>query len=124
MKKSFLQNILDFMSGNKFMDSRTISPKEAVEIQLKYIDSLKSARKTSNYPPYMEITKQLFSDKPEMFKAAVYYLVKIAENESKYTETILDILRECHVKSPHSTENKTYLQEQIDYLEKSTRDII
>lgn len=117
-KKSFLKNIFDFVSGNIFTDSHNVTPKEAQNIQLRYQLQQENALKQKDYPPYLDIAKQLFSEKSEVIRAAGYYLTQIALNEAKFCEDILNIFQQCIEQNNYSKEDLQYLKEQINLIEK------
>lgn len=117
--KSFLQNLWNFISGNDDGSlTEQISAKEAIEIQKKYIAHKCDATLPPNTPPYIEIAKQLFSEKNEVFIASVYYLERIAINETKYVEPIVELLKHYLKISTRSDDDKRFLKQRIHQIEK------
>lgn len=118
-KKPFLQNIWNIIIGNTTDAPKHISAQEADELQKNYLEARKNSVKIQDYPPYIDVARQLFSEKSEVFKAAVFYLQRIAENESKYTEAIITILKQYAATAKRNTEDLAFLKEKIEYLEKN-----
>lgn len=123
-KKSFLQNIFDFVSGNIFPENSDISPKEAQNIQLRYQRQMETSLQQKDYPPYLDIAKQLFSEKSAVVRAAGYYLAEIAIREAKFCEDILGVFRQCIEQNSYSDEDLQYLKEQINRIEKGCLHIL
>jgi len=115
-KKSFLRSMIEFVSG-KYDARKKLSAENAAVLQLKYQDSFTGRKKRENYPPYLDIVSQLSAEKPEIFRAAVYYLRKIAENENRYCEPICEILQKYAASIQRGTDDVAYLSEQIQKLE-------
>ena len=61
----------------------------------------------------------MFSEKSEIFKAAVFYLCRIAENESKYAEAIVSVMKEYQKSAQRSEEDMDYLAKKIVQAEKN-----
>ena len=111
--KSFLSKIFGSKSNkNKLKD---ISAQKALLLQKDYIDNLSKSKSELFTPPFMEVAKQLSSEKPEIFRAAVFYLVNIAKNETQYAADILQILN-AELKKKHSSDDTNFLQAQINRL--------
>ena len=111
--KSFLSKIFGSKSNkNKHKD---ISAQKALLLQKDYIDNLSKSKSELFTPPFMEIAKQLSSEKQEIFRAAVFYLVNIAKNETQYAADILQILN-AELKKKHSSDDAKFLQAQINKL--------
>ena len=111
--KSFLSKIFGSKSNkNKLKD---ISAQKALLLQKDYIDNLSKSKSELFTPPFMEIAKQLSSEKQEIFRAAVFYLVNIAKNETQYAADILQILN-AELKKKHSSDDTKFLQAQINKL--------
>ena len=111
--KSFFSKIFGMKSNkNKLKD---ISAQKALLLQKDYIDNLSRKKSDLFTPPFMEIAKQLSSEKQEIFRAAVFYLVNIAKNETQYTADILQILN-AELKKKHSSDDANFLQAQINKL--------
>lgn len=119
-KKSFLHNIWNIIiGGNETSNQRHISVSQADNLQKKYLETRKSAAVIADYPPYVDIARQMFSEKSEIFKAAVFYLCRIAENESKYAEAIVSVMKEYQKSANRSTEDMDYLAKKIMQAEKN-----
>jgi hypothetical protein len=116
-KKSLLKNLLTLVYGKKAAADDNVSPRQAKDMQLACHSKTCDSGLNPYIPPYMEVAKQLFSEKDEIFQAAVYYLVKIAENESKYAEPISMLLKDFAKTAKISEENAAYLQDKINRLE-------
>lgn len=105
--------ILDYLKswlGNEPEDG-DISPKEAAEIQHQsFLEEAKISEKSCT-PPYLQIAKQLESNKIQVFEAAVFYLTTIASLETKYKKPIM------HILNSYIEENPT-LKERVAYIEK------
>ena len=117
-EKSFFKNILNVIvaaSGKKSV--KNLSAQQAISLQKNYIESLKTKKNDLCTPPYIEIAKQLTSDKSEVFRAAVWYLNEIANNESRYKVPIVSILRNYSEKSKRSKEDLDYLNSFLYLLE-------
>ncbi len=119
-KKSFLHNIWNIIiGGNETPNQRHISVSQADNLQKKYLESRKTAAIIADYPPYVDIARQMFSEKSEIFKAAVFYLCRIAENESKYAEAIVSVMKEYQKTAQRSEEDMEYLAKKIVQAEKN-----
>lgn len=118
-KKPFLQNIWNIIIGNTADSPKHITAQEAEELQKHYLEAHKNSAKIQDYPPYIDVARQLFSEKSEVFRAAVFYLQRIAENESKYTEAIITVLKQYAATAKRSTEDLAFLKDKIDYMEKN-----
>lgn len=115
MKKlSFLKKLINVVADKKERGSK-ISAQDAASVQQNYIEN-----KIENFdtctPPYLQIAKQLDVKKPEIFRAAVHYLVLIAQNQPKYYNDIVQIIQKYNKKSRISAENKFYLANALDAL--------
>lgn len=116
-EKSLIKDFLNFLfNGNKPSESKDISANDAIILQKKYIENFDKLKDSSCTPPYFEIAKQLNSDKSEIFRAAVYYLVEIAENESSYKAAITSILQECKKAKKCAAEDLDYLEFNLNKL--------
>ena len=111
--KSFLSKI--FSLNRKKSKLKDISAQKALLLQKDYIDNLSKSKSELFTPPFMEIAKQLNSEKQEIFRAAVFYLVNIAKNETQYAADILQILN-AEQKKKHSSDDAKFLQAQINKL--------
>lgn len=95
MRKSSFKNMLDFLfrrQTTKTKSKKDISPQEALNLQ-KQAQSNTCEIGQPYAEPYFEIAKQLFSEKESVFNAAVYYLVRIAQNEPTTVSPICAILQ-------------------------------
>lgn len=79
---------------NKKNGGSTLSANQALDAQRDYV-SADDDIDLSQLPPYLEIVKQLYSPKTEILVAALYYLQKIAANESDEAAGILAALNNC-----------------------------
>ena len=79
----------------------------------------KKAAQLTEYPPYIDVARQLFSEKNEIFRAAVFYLGRIAENEGKYAEPIVKIMQQYAATAKRNPEDMEYLAAQIKQIEKN-----
>lgn len=118
LKKSFLQNIWKIIVGNNTFE-RKISEIQAEELQKNYKDAFKNAANISEYPPYIDIVRELLSEKSEIFQAAVHYLCRIAENESKYAEPIFTILEQYQKKAKRDEKDLEFLSAQLQKMKKN-----
>lgn len=110
-EQSIIKGFLNFLFyGNKNTVNRDISAQDALILQKEYVADMSKDKGNKCTPPYFEVAKQLNSNKPEIFRAAVYYLVEIAQNEERYTSSIIDLLQECK-------KIKKFTPEELDYLE-------
>lgn len=93
MAKSSFKNMLDFLFRRQQTKTKhNISPQEALILQKQ--DQASVCEIGLPYTePYFEIAKQLFSEKESVFNAAVYYLVRIAQNEPTTVSPICAILQ-------------------------------
>lgn len=103
-EKSFIQNVVNFLflrpRGTK--KKRNISPQEAIALQKKYVADFCEVGLPYEVP-YVEIAKQLFSEKETVFEAAVYYLTRIAQNKKETAEPIAAILQSYMEKCKNTT---------------------
>lgn len=113
VKKSLLSKFLKLFISKKKRFGKNISADEAINIQSEYATSYCDDDKLPNYP-YVEIAKQLASDKAEVFNAALYYLNKIAQNEPKNRIRIADLLKSISQESNLPDENKKLILQTID----------
>lgn len=120
VKKSFLQNIWNVIVGdNEKNKQHRISASQAEILQKNYLENQKSAPQITEYPPYIDVARQLFSEKNEIFRAAVFYLGRIAENEGKYAEPIVKIMQQYAATAKRNPEDMEYLAAQIKQIEKN-----
>lgn len=106
-----------FSKKNKQLGGSTLSASAARHVQRNYI----SADNTDDLlplPPYLEIAKQLYSPKTEVFSAALYYLQKIAVNEPDEAAGIVKALNDC-LKS----KNKTITPQHREQIAQAAADI-
>lgn len=110
-----------FLKPNKKSGGSTLSASQALNLQNAYISD-KHLPDTHELPSYAKIVKQLYSLKPEIFNAALYYLQKIALNEPEETEDILSALKLClSPKSKISAQNKNQIEQTIKNIIKSPK---
>lgn len=120
VKKSFLQNIWNVIVGvDNSAKQQKISAAQAETLQKNYLESQKKAAQLTEYPPYIDVARQLFSEKNEIFRAAVFYLGRIAENEGKYAEPIVKIMQQYAATAKRNPEDMEYLASQIKQIEKN-----
>lgn len=120
VKKSFLQSIWNVIVGDAEKNKQhRISALQAEILQKNYVENQKSAPKITDYPPYIDVARQLFSEKTEIFRAAVFYLRRIAENESKYAEPIFKIMQQYAQTADRPAEDMSFLDEQMRRIEKN-----
>lgn len=120
VKKSFLQNIWNVIVGvDNSAKQHKISASQAETLQKNYLESQKKAAQLTEYPPYIDVARQLFSEKNEIFRAAVFYLGRIAENEGKYAEPIVKIMQQYAATAKRNPEDMEYLAAQINQIEKN-----
>ena len=120
VKKSFLQSVWNIIVGdNEKNKQHRISASQAEILQKNYLENQKSAPQITDYPPYIDVARQLFSEKTEIFTAAVFYLRCIAENESKYAEPIFKIMQQYAKTANRKAEDMAFLNEQMQLIEKN-----
>ena len=118
-EQSVIKEFFNFLfNGSKNTENKDISAQDALLLQKEYIENLGKDKSFECTPPYFEIAKQLNSNKSEIFRAAVYYLVEIAENESSYKSSITDILQQCKKKKKCSAEDLDYLEFNLNKLQR------
>ena len=118
MKQTAVKNIWNFIFPSKKQSiGKNISPQKAIELQKEYITP-KCDENTPHIEPYIEVAKQLFDSKSEIFAAAVYYLGKIALNKPDTAEPILTILQSYAAKNSRSEEDNLKLTSAIDLIRK------
>lgn len=118
-EKSFFANILKFITkvGDN-SETKNISVQQALSLQKDFIENLNRGKINACTPPYIEISKQLKSEKSEVFKASVYYLSQIAKNEAYYKAPIVSILKHYKEKNKRAAEDIQYLDFYLKQLEK------
>lgn len=120
VKKSFLQSIWNVIVGsNDDKSHRRISASQAGILQKQYLDNQKNAALIDEYPPYIDVAKQIFSEKSEIFRAAVFYLRRIADNEGKYAEPIAKIMQQYTQSAQRDAADMEFLAEQLKEIEKN-----
>lgn len=118
-KKSFFAKVLRLIISNSGTKKiKKISAQKAISLQKDYIKNLSKTKIDICTPPYVEISKHLTNDKTEIFKAAVYYLNAIAENEPRYKTPIISILRHYKEKNKRPQDDIDYLDFYLQQLEK------
>lgn len=118
-KKTLLKNFLSILSLKKNeAGNKSISAGKAIDIQNSYINSAQdlTAEVTA---PYMEILHQLYSPKPEIFAAALFYLRQIALNNPENAEEIVSALQDfASSKIKNMAERKQQVREAIENIKK------
>ena len=118
MKQATVKNIWNFIfPGKKKSVSKNLSPQKAVKLQKEYIKR-KCNENAPYIEPYMEVAKQLFASKTEVFEAAVYYLEQISLNKKDTAEAILAILQNYAAKNSRSDEDNARLASSIAQIRK------
>lgn len=116
-KQSTVKEFLKFLFGErKETEKKDISAQTAILLQKEYIDNLEKDKTSEYTPPYLEIAKQLNNNKPEIFRAAVYYLAEIAKNERRYISPVINILQECKKTKKCTPEDLNYLNFHLNKL--------
>lgn len=120
VKKSFLQSIWNVIVGSTDEKSHhRISAAQAEVLQKQYLENQKKSLQIGEYPPYIDVAKQLFSEKTEVFRAAVFYLRRIADNEGKYAEPIAKIMQQYSQTAKRNAEDMAFLASQLKEIEKN-----
>lgn len=90
-QKSLLEKFADLFHKQHKLGGSRLSAAKAIDLQKAYAmaDCIADSPISATYP---EIIKQLYSAKTEVVTAALYYLQKIALNESAQTAKILEDL--------------------------------
>lgn len=115
-KKSVADTLFDFvLKYVKHSKKNFVSTKQAAEIQKRYIEDTCTVGE-KNVLPYLEVARQLNNTKPEIFKASLYYLEKIAINHPQMKKEILEALQEFDQKNSRSDKDKNILKACIDRL--------
>lgn len=113
ISSSMLKKITGFLVRRKSDD---VSPADAEKIQ-KASYALNHAEIKKKYSPvYLSILNGLESDEKQIFEATVYYLVKIAQNKSKYNNDIKNILIEKSKESGLNPEFKDIIKRNIQKI--------
>ena len=113
MKQTAVKNIWNFIFPSKKKSvSKNLSPQKAIELQKEYIKS-RCDENTPSIEPYIEVAKQLFAPKAEVFAAAVYYLEQIALNKKDTAEAILAILQNYAAQNSRSAEDNAILASAV-----------
>lgn len=108
-KKSLLKKIVElFATDNRGKFGRNISAEKALLIQKACATVTCDENKLPDQP-YVEITKQLTSNKAEIFAAALYYLEKIAANKPQNRQAIVDLLQSVAQEGKISAHNKSLI---------------
>ncbi|MBQ8481060.1 MAG: hypothetical protein IJ532_00815 [Alphaproteobacteria bacterium] len=91
-QKSIFEKFFNiFMTDKDKAFGKNISINEALNIQNDYAANQCDNDKLPGFP-YVEIAKQLAYPKQEIFDAALYYMQRIAVNEPKIKNRIVDLL--------------------------------
>lgn len=67
-------------------------------------------------PPYKVLAEQLGVEDNQIYCAAVFSLVRIAQNESQHKEAILNILNKSYQANKNNAEREKYLSHKIAEL--------
>lgn len=114
VKQSKFRNMLRFLFQQQEKNiAARMTPSKARKAQKKCFEQEKAEIEVL---PYMEISKQLYHQKSEIFRAAVFYLEQIALNGEANSKSILDILL-------HFQKENKRLKEDQEYLDAAIADI-
>lgn len=118
--KSLFKKVIGLFTANhRIKFGKNISVNEALNIQSLYNNNVCNDEELPN-SPYVEIAKQLNSSQSEIFNAALYYLKKIAENESKNKNRIVELLKSIYRESSINESNKKLILKTIEELDGKT----
>ena len=116
-ENSFIEKMLNFVFGQRSEKKKSkISPKDAHKIQKEYKSSCQENCDFSQ--PYVEIAKQLFSPKTEIFTAAVYYLQKIAQNNQQDRRAIIALLENYATQHALKSADKQLINDTISSIKR------
>ncbi|MBR6356479.1 MAG: hypothetical protein IKR92_06470 [Alphaproteobacteria bacterium] len=115
-QKSLFGKFIGLFHQQKKRGGSTLSASEAINMQNSYIRSYATTDSPIT-PPYPEIIKQLGSPKTEIVQAALYYLRKIADNESAMTDGIItDMQKFLDAKNKVSAEHKALIRQTLQTI--------
>lgn len=113
VQKSLLEKFMDLFRKQNTVGGSKLSAAKAIDMQKSYA----TAGCIADFPlsaPYPEIIRQLYSAKTEIVEAALYYLHRIALNESEQTENILkDLERLLSAKNNISAKHRELIAQTI-----------
>lgn len=116
IEKSIFKKFLNIFIANKNKAfGKNISVNEALNIQNDYATSRCDNGKLPGFP-YVEIAKQLASPKQEIFDAALYYMQRIAVNEPKIKNRIIDLLESISNDTKINDVRKSLIQQTIESI--------
>lgn len=95
-----------------------ITEEIARKIQKSAYELSQKKEKDTYTPPYKEIAEQLQVQDDQIFRAAVFNLVRIAANEDKNAPAIISILETHAVDGKHTTDQQAYLRSKIEEIKK------
>lgn len=111
--KSFVKKEKISSSNN----SEDVSKDVANVIQVSSYNLSQNYKKDNKFTPiYKVISEQLASDNNPIFFSAIYNLVKIAHNQTKDRETIVNILKDQYEKTKSDKERQDYLALKLKEL--------
>ncbi|MBQ7633125.1 MAG: hypothetical protein IJS88_03340 [Alphaproteobacteria bacterium] len=117
-QKSLFESFIGLFIRTKSKSDNNIPAGKAIDLQNAYITATQCAD-YSTESPYTEIIKQLYSSEPEIISSALYYLQKIAQNETEIAPKIISALDSCiSAKSGISASTKEHIKHTIDIINK------
>ncbi len=117
-QKSLFNSFMGLFIRTKSKSDNNIPADKAIDLQNAYITATQSADYSTD-SPYTEIIRQLYSSKPEVISSALYYLQKIAQNETEIAPKIISALNSCiSTKSGISTSAKEHIKHTIDIIDR------
>ncbi|MBP5353300.1 MAG: hypothetical protein J6Y91_06035 [Alphaproteobacteria bacterium] len=114
-QKSLFKNLTGLFAKKENKGSN-ISASQAISLQQEYQSSFCDAEQKCN-APYLSFAEQLYSERPEIASAAVFYLKRIALNQPQYRADITNLLREYARKGKLGKAEKAALLKEIEALE-------
>ena len=96
---------------------RLISVGLAKKIQQRAYEHTLAKHEDSFSPTYLQMVPDLDDKNEQVFRAAVHYLGKIAENNKKYREQIVILMNNRIASSRLSDDRKQQLKAKVDYLQ-------
>lgn len=104
-KHSIFNNFLAMFSKLSGKKNENLSATQALTQQAEYV-AQKCNTDLTDVEPYLQIALQLTSPKQEVFDAALYYLQKIAINNTKLASDIIELLK--HFSGEHHLSQQNY----------------
>ncbi|MBR3501601.1 MAG: hypothetical protein IKO06_01710 [Alphaproteobacteria bacterium] len=115
-KKDLLKSLMFlFKKKRRKSHGKNISAAEAIDIQNKYMN-ISCPIDAPIAPPYVEIAKQLYSPKQEVFVAALFYLEQIALNEKSHNSAIVGLLQKFSVDEKLPQSQKTMVMQTLERI--------